>query len=56
MGWTKRKEVLTSYEDIINYLDKENNFHDYRIGNIEHTVPETEITVEVVIKAMGSSQ
>ena len=48
-GWTKRKEVLTSYEGIISYLDKENNFHDYRIGNIEHTASETMITVEEVI-------
>ena len=33
----------------ISYLDKENNFHDYRIGNIEHTASETMITVEEVI-------
>ena len=49
MAWTKRKEIPTSYEDIINYVENENSFHDYRIGNICHNETETEITIEEVL-------
>ena len=49
MGWTERKEILTSYESIMGYIEKENSFHDYRIGNIHHSENEVDLTIEEVI-------
>ena len=49
MGWTERKEVLTSYEEIISFLEEENSFHDYRIGNIQYSSNEATVTVDEVV-------
>lgn len=49
MGWTARKEILTSYESIMDYIEMENFFHDYRIGNIHYSESEVDLTIEEVI-------
>lgn len=49
MGWTEREERLVSYEAIIDYFEKVNCFHDYRIGNIRYNGVEASITIEEVI-------
>jgi hypothetical protein len=49
MGWTERKEILTSYKSIMDYIEKENDFHDYRIGNIDYSDNEVDLTIEEVI-------
>jgi len=49
MGWTEREKVLTSYEEIIKYLEDEKCFHDYRIGNIYYDGSKADVTIEEVI-------
>lgn len=49
MGWTERKEILTSFKSIMNYIEKEDSFHDYRIGTIHYLENEVELTIEEVI-------
>lgn len=49
MGWTKRIKILTSYEDIIKYIEDEYCFHDYRIGNVQYDGSEADVTIEEVI-------
>lgn len=49
MGWTERKERLTSFKSIMDYIEKENYFHDYRIGNIHYSENEVDLTIEEVI-------
>lgn len=49
MGWTKRKERLTSFKSIMDHIEKEDSFHDYRIGNIHYSENEVDLTIEEVI-------
>ena len=49
MGWTERKERLTSFKSIMDYIEKEDYFHDYRIGNIHYSENEVDLTIEEVI-------
>lgn len=49
MGWTERKERLTSFKSIMDYIEKEDSFHDYRIGNIDYSENEVDLTIEEVI-------
>ncbi len=49
MAWTERKEIMTSYEEIVNYLENENCFHDDRIGNICYIGSEAVVTIEEVL-------
>ncbi|MCI7326284.1 MAG: hypothetical protein MR537_01390 [Clostridiales bacterium] len=49
MGWTEREKILTSYEEIIKYLEDEDYFHDYRIGNVHYDGSNADITIEEVI-------
>lgn len=49
MGWTERKEILTSFKSIMDYIEKEDSFHDYRIGTIHYLENEVELTIEEVI-------
>ena len=49
MGWTERKEILTSFKSIMDYIEKEDYFHDYRIGTIHYLENEVELTIEEVI-------
>ena len=46
MGWTERKEILKSYKEIVNYLNKENCFHDNRIGYLTYSKNEIYLTFE----------
>ena len=49
MGWTEREMVLTSYEEIIKYLEDQDGFHDYRIGNVHYDGSKADVTIEEVV-------
>lgn len=49
MGWTEHKEILTPFKSIMDYIEKEDSFHDYRIGTIHYLENEVELTIEEVI-------
>ena len=49
MGWTEREKILTSYEEIVKYLEDEDYFHDYRIGNVSYDGNNADVTIEEVI-------
>ncbi|EUB16450.1 hypothetical protein HMPREF1508_1251 [Shuttleworthella sp. MSX8B] len=49
MGWTERETVLTSYEEIIKYLEDQDGFHDYRIGNVHYDGSKADVTIEEVV-------
>lgn len=49
MGWTERKEILTSFKSIVDYIEKEDSFHDYRIGTVHYSENEVDLTIEEVI-------
>lgn len=36
MGWTEAERYITKYDEIVQYLDEQDAFHDYRIGHLEH--------------------
>lgn len=46
MTWTKRAEIKTDRKDILNYIRLQDEFHDYRIGNLEFSGKKARITVE----------
>ncbi len=54
MAWTERKEIKTSYDDIVEYLEA-NSFHDFRIGYIDFNIDSLRICVEEVIDHTDSS-
>ena len=56
MGWTERRQILTSYEDIVKYLEDENCFHDYRIGNAQYDGRDADVTIERVISEQNRRQ
>ena len=49
MGWTKRSEIKTDFQDILAYIESIYSFHDYRIGHIHYEGSTARITIEEVI-------
>lgn len=49
MGWTERIRILKTYREIKEYLENENCFHDYRIGNVHYAGNIADVTIEEVI-------
>lgn len=49
MGWTERREIKNNYQDIVEYLDSMDSFHDYRIGNVDYDENSVDITIEEVL-------
>lgn len=49
MGWTERKKILTSYEEIVEYLKTKDGFHDNRIGYVDYNGSDASVTVEQFI-------
>ena len=47
--WTERERYIEDFNEIQDYLDIMDNFHDYRIGNLYFKDREAEITVEEYI-------
>ena len=49
MGWTERREIKNNYQDIVEYLDSMDGFHDYRIGDVEYKGDSANIMIEEVL-------
>ena len=49
MGWTEREKILTSYEEIVKYLEDKDCFHDYRVGNVFYDGINADVTIEEII-------
>lgn len=47
--WTERERYIEHFNEIQDYLEYMDNFHDYRIGNLNFKDGEAEITVEEYI-------
>ena len=46
MGWTERAEIKTDFNDIVDYIENNESFHDYRIGFLDYHGEKARITVE----------
>ena len=54
--WTERERYITSFEEIKEYLEQMDCFHDYRIGNVEYGGKLAKITVEEIVPAEHVSE
>lgn len=54
MGWTEREKILTSYEEIVKYLEDKDCFHDYRVGNVFYDSINADVTIEEIIPSAKS--
>lgn len=47
--WTERERYITSFDEINDYIEKVDFFHDHRIGNVEYDGKVAKITVEEIV-------
>lgn len=54
--WTERERYITSFDEIKEYIEQVNFFHDHRVGNVEYNGKEAKITVEEIVSAEHISE